>query len=67
MLLGSLTGPVCGSVYLRNGTEISEDTAYLTILQDGNTTAENLSIQFFYNTHCGACHSALAFLEKYRS
>ncbi|MCA1917065.1 cytochrome c biogenesis protein CcdA [Methanospirillum hungatei] len=67
MLLGSLTGPVCGSVYLRNGTDISEDAAYLTILQDGNTTAENLSIQFFYNTHCGACHSALAFLEKYRS
>lgn len=67
MLLGSLTGPICGSVYIRNGTEISEDAAYLTILQDGNTTAENLSIQFFYNTHCGACHSALAFLEKYRS
>jgi len=67
VLLGSLTGPACGSVYLRNGTEISEDAAYLTILQDVNTTAENLSIQFFYNTHCGACHSALAFLEKYRS
>lgn len=67
VLLGSLTGPACGSVYLRNGTEISEDAAYLTILQDVNTTAENLSIQFFYNTHCGACHSALAFLEKYQS
>jgi len=67
MLLGSLTGPICGSVYIMNGTEISEDAAYLTILQDVNTTAENLSIQFFYNTHCGACHSALAFLEKYRS
>lgn len=67
ILLTCLTGPASGSVYLKNGTEISEDTAYITILQDPNTTAEILSIQFFYNIHCGACHSAIAYLDEYRS
>ena len=65
ILLVCLTGMASGSVYLKNGTEISEDTAAITILQDANTTAETLSIQFFYNTHCGACHSAMAYLEEY--
>ena len=65
ILLVCLTGMASGSVYLMNGTEISEDTAAITILQDVNTTAETLSIQFFYNTHCGACHSAMAYLEEY--
>ncbi len=67
ILLTCLTGPASGSVYLKNGTEISEDTAYITILQDPNSTAEILSIQFFYNIHCGACHSAIAYLDEYRS
>jgi Acetylglutamate kinase len=67
ILLTCLTGSASGSVYLKNGTEISEDTAYITILQDPNTTTETLSIQFFYNIHCGACHSAIAYLDEYRS
>lgn len=65
ILLVCLTGMVSGSVYLKNGTEIIEETAAITILQDANTTAETLSIQFFYNIHCGACHSAIAYLEEY--
>lgn len=56
---------VSGSVYLKNGSEMSEDSAWETILQDCNTTAEPLSINFFYNTHCGACHSATAYLDEY--
>lgn len=66
VLFSCIAGPACGSVYLKNGTEIGEDTAYITILQDPNTTAEPVTVHFFYNTHCGACHSSLSFLDEYR-
>lgn len=61
-----ITAAVSGSVYLKNGTEITEDNAYITILQDQNTTSENFSITFFYNTHCGACHTAMSYLDDYQ-
>ncbi|WP_373840133.1 cytochrome c biogenesis CcdA family protein [Methanospirillum sp.] len=67
IFLSCLTGPASGSVYLKNGTEINENAAYITILQDQNTTAETLSIRFFYNTHCGACHYAMDYLDEYQS
>lgn len=52
-------------MFLKNGTEISDDDAYVTILQDQNTTADDISIWFFYNTHCGACHNVMAYLDEY--
>ncbi|NLV26110.1 MAG: cytochrome c biogenesis protein CcdA [Methanomicrobiales archaeon] len=55
-----------GSVYIKNGTEIYEENPYITILQDSNTTPEDISVIFFYNTHCGACHTAMAYLDEYQ-
>jgi len=67
LLLVGMSSAASGSVFLKNGTEIAGERAYQTILEDPNTPAEPFSIQFFYNTHCGACHYALAFLDEYRS
>jgi hypothetical protein len=58
---------VSGSVYLKNGSEITGERAYQSILEDPNTTAGPLSIQFFYNAHCSACHYALTYIDEYRS
>lgn len=52
-------------MYLKNGTEITEDNAYHIILQDRNSTQDNISIQFFYNTHCGACRNAMEYLTEF--
>lgn len=67
MLFIMITGPASGAVYLKNGTEITDEPAYSVILQDPNTTPDNLSILFFYNIHCGACHNALAYLDAYKA
>ncbi|MDD1723753.1 MAG: glutaredoxin family protein [Methanospirillum sp.] len=67
ILLVLLLSPVNAAVYLKDGTEISQDNASEVILKDPNTTAENFTITFFYDTHCGACEKAQEFLDQYRT
>lgn len=67
ILLVLFLSPVNAAVYLKDGTQISEDNASEIILKDPNTTAENFNITFFYDTHCGACEKAHEFLDQYRS
>ncbi|HWQ67686.1 MAG TPA: hypothetical protein VN372_12575 [Methanospirillum sp.] len=62
-----MAGQSSATVFLKNGTEIDGPETLNTILDDINTTGGSYSITFFYNTHCGACHLAMAFLEQYKA
>lgn len=65
-LLGILLiSPAGGSVFLRNGTEISENNVYEMLKSDPTLQFKDGVIQFFYNTHCGACHISMDFLDEY--
>lgn len=59
------TGPVSAGVFLKNGSDVTGDHPADTILNDLNTTPGNYSATFFYNTHCGACHLAMTYLNEY--
>lgn len=65
-LLGALLiGPASCSVFLRDGTEIPENNAFETLLSNPDLQFKDGVIQFFYNTHCGACHISMDFLDEY--
>jgi len=59
------TGSVSAGVFLKNGSDVTGDHPSETILSDLNTTPGDYSVTFFYNTHCGACHLAMTYLNEY--
>ncbi|PWR70516.1 cytochrome c biogenesis CcdA family protein [Methanospirillum lacunae] len=59
------TGPASAGVFLKNGSDVIGDHPADTILSDPNTTPGDYSATFFYNTHCGACHLAMTYLNEY--
>ncbi|HWQ64438.1 MAG TPA: hypothetical protein VN429_08470 [Methanospirillum sp.] len=59
------TGPVSAGVFFKNGSDVVSDHPVETILSDPNTTPGDYSATFFYNTHCGACHLAMTYLNEY--
>ncbi len=65
LILG--TGSVSAGVFLKNGSDVSGDHPAETILSDPNTTPGDYSAVFFYNTHCGACHLAMTYLNEYNA
>ena len=65
VILAFLTGCASAGVFLKNGTDIKGNDTIGEILADADTTPGNFSIEFFYNTHCGACHVAMAYLNEY--
>ena len=56
---------VSGAVFLKNGSDITGDDPFGTIIADANTTAGDYSAEFFYDPNCGACHLAMAYLTEY--
>lgn len=66
ILLALTTGLVSGGVFLKNGTDVTGNDTLATILADRNGT-QDCSVIFFYNTHCGACHLAMAYLNEYNA
>ncbi|MDD1729577.1 MAG: hypothetical protein LUQ50_10980 [Methanospirillum sp.] len=67
MVLLIFTGPASAGVFLQNGSDVSGDQPITTILSDPNLTPGDYSIVFFYNTHCGACHLAMTYLNEYNA
>lgn len=65
IILAVCSGWVSGGVFLSNGSDVTGDDTLGTILADRNATPGDCSIEFFYNTHCGACHVAMAYLNEY--
>nr|WP_319539267.1 hypothetical protein [uncultured Methanospirillum sp.] len=61
------TGSVSAGVFLKNGSDVTGDHPSETILSDPNTTPGDYSVTFFYNTHCGACHLAMTYLNEYNA
>ena len=59
------TGSVSAGVFLKNGSDVTSVHPSETILSDPNTTPGDYSVTFFYNTHCGACHLAMTYLNEY--
>ncbi len=60
-----LAGTTSATVFLKNGSEIGSDDPFPVIFADPAFRDANQSIQFFTNTHCGACHGAAEFLTNY--
>ncbi|MFH0967771.1 MAG: hypothetical protein V1862_08835, partial [Methanobacteriota archaeon] len=67
LVLLYLTSCASGAVFLKNGSDVTGNNTFETIISDANTTAGNYSIDFFYNTHCGACHVAMTYLNEYNA
>ena len=65
LILALCTGWVSAGVFLKNGSDISDENPAQIILSDHNTTPKEYSIAFFYNTNCGACHLAMTYLTEY--
>ncbi len=59
------TGSVSAGVFLKNGSDVIGEHPADVILSDPNTTPGDYSVTFFYNTHCGACHLAMTYLNEY--
>lgn len=51
-------------VFLKNGSAVPDGTPIDTLTQEVQSFNEPISSAFFYNTHCGACHEALAYLDE---
>ncbi|PKL60432.1 MAG: hypothetical protein CVV33_02720, partial [Methanomicrobiales archaeon HGW-Methanomicrobiales-4] len=67
LILLYLTGGASGAVFLKNGSDVDGNNTFEAIISDTNNTAGNYSIEFFYNTHCGACHVAMTYLNEYNA
>lgn len=65
LLCALLIASASGSVFQRDGLEIPENNAYETLLSNPALQFKDGVIQFFYNTHCGACHVSMDFLDEY--
>ena len=71
ILLGIITQtilPVSGAVYSINGSSINSEMLYEVIKADPSLLSGDLppgTVVFFWNTHCGGCHSAWEFLHKF--
>lgn len=68
LLLTSLTSPVFAAVYSANGSELNADKLSDIVESDPTLIAGSLppgQVIFFFNTHCGACHDAMAFLDGF--
>lgn len=61
-----LPSPASAGVFLRNGSDISGNGAIGALLSDPGVHTGGPA-DFFYNTHCGACHVAMAFLTEYQA
>jgi len=62
-----LTSSVSGAVFLMNGSDVTGNDTFEKIISDVNSTSGTYSIVFFYNTHCGACHVAMTYLNEYNA
>ncbi len=67
VIIALLPTSASAGVFLKNGTDITEESPVESILSDPNITPGDYSIAFFYNTHCGACHLAMTFLNEFSS
>ncbi len=67
IVLVMFIGPASAGVFLKNGSDVSGEQPIATILSDPNLTPGDYSIVFFYNTHCGACHLAMTYLNEYNA
>lgn len=56
---------VSATIFLKNGSEISNENAAESIINDPNITLSDISIQVYYNAQCGACHTTLEYLRNY--
>lgn len=71
ILLGIITQtilPVSGAVYSINGSSINSEMLYEVIKADPSLLSGDLppgTVVFFWNTHCGGCHSAWEFLHEF--
>ncbi|MDX8551687.1 hypothetical protein KHC33_10715 [Methanospirillum sp. J.3.6.1-F.2.7.3] len=63
-----VVSPSLGAMYAVNGSEISPDSLSDLIQSDPTLLSGSLppsQVIFFFNTHCGACHDAMAFLDGF--
>jgi cytochrome c biogenesis protein CcdA len=67
VILSVLSGLVSGGVFFQNGSDAAGNDTPETILAESNATPDDCSIVFFYNTHCGACHLAMSYLNEYNA
>lgn len=59
-----LCSPASATVFLKNGTDITENDQVIHLIRQAADPGSQ-QIDFFYNTHCGACHLAMAYLTEY--
>lgn len=64
-----LAPSVSANIFLKNGSDITGTDAFADALKEKNTTtsASDYQIQFFFNTHCGACQNVVGYLSEFRS
>jgi len=60
--------PAAAEVISHNGMILDEDASLIPLAfeTDGGIDG-NYSVYFFYNTHCGSCHTAIEYLNEYGS
>lgn len=63
-----IASPTLAAMYAVNGSEISPDDVSDLVRSDPTLISGSLppgQVIFFFNTHCGACHDAMAFLDGF--
>jgi len=62
--LAMLIPSASAEVYMQNGSMVPDGTPAEVLIQQISASKEPISSAFFYNTHCGACHEARAYLTE---
>ncbi len=56
--------PVGADVYLKNGSYVTEPVSPDLLISEITSSSNHPVPGFFYNIHCGACHSAKAHIDE---
>lgn len=64
VIISVIASPVGADVYLKNGTFVTEPVSPELLIGEITSQPNHPVPGFFYNIHCGACHSAKEFIEE---